>query len=56
MPPGKHRITIRSPGVKAYEVSVDLQPGQRLTLTHTFPPPAPAKSDRWRDLKKRFGS
>lgn len=56
LPPGKHRITVRSPGVKAYEVSVDLQPGQRLTLTHTFPAPPPAKPDRLRDLKKRFGS
>jgi len=56
LPPGKHRITVRSPGVKAYEATVDLQPGQRLTLTHTFPAPAPAKPDRWRDLKKRLGS
>lgn len=56
LPPGKHRITVRSPGVKSYEVSVDLQPGQRLTLAHAFPPPAPPKPDRWRDLKKRFGS
>ena len=56
VPPGKHRVVVRSPGVKPYEVSLDLQPGQRITLTHTFPQPAPAKPDRWRDLKKRFGS
>ena len=54
--PGKHRVTVRSPGVKPYEANLDLQPGQRITLTHTFPQPAPAKPDRWRDLKKRFGS
>lgn len=54
--PGKHRVVVRSPGAKPYEVDVDLQPGQRLTLTHTFPPPAPAKPDRLRDFKKRSGS
>ncbi|HUP97716.1 MAG TPA: PEGA domain-containing protein [Usitatibacter sp.] len=54
--PGKHKLVVRSPGVKAYEVSLDLAPGQRITLAHTFPPPPPAKADRWRDLKKRFGS
>lgn len=54
--PGKHRLVVRSPGAKPYEVDVDLQPGQRLTLTHTFPPPAPPKPDRWRDFKKRLGS
>ena len=54
--PGKHRLTVRSPGVRPYEVNVDLQPGQRLTIAHTFPPPAPQKPDFWRDLKRRFGS
>ena len=54
--PGKHRLSVRSPGVKSYEVTVDLQPGQRITLAHTFPAPPPPKPDRWRDFKKRFGS
>jgi hypothetical protein len=54
--PGKHRLSVRSPGVKTYEVNVDLQPGQRLTLTHTFPAPPPPKRDSWRDFKKRLGS
>ncbi len=54
--PGKHRITIRSAGVRAYETTLDLAPGQRFTITHTFPPPQPQKPDLWRDLKKRFGS
>ena len=56
VPPGRHRLTVRNAGVKPYEVSLELRPGQRLTLTHTFPPPQPPKSDIWRDLKKRFGS
>ena len=54
--PGKHRVSVRSPGVKAYEVTVDLQPGQRITLTHTFPPPPARKPDPWRDFRRRFGS
>ena len=51
--PGKRKLVVRHPGVKPYEVNLDLAPGQRITLTHTFPP-AP-KPDRWRDLKRRFG-
>jgi hypothetical protein len=54
--PGKHKLVVRNPGVKPYEVNLDLAPGQRITLTHTFPPPPPPKPDRWRDLKRRFGS
>ena len=54
--PGKHKLVVRHPGVKPYEVNLDLAPGQRITLTHTFPPPPAPKPDRWRDLKRRFGS
>jgi hypothetical protein len=56
VPPGKHRLVIRSAGVRPFESALDLAPGQRLTITHTFPPPPQQKPDFWRDLKKRFGS
>jgi len=54
--PGRHKLTIRSPGAKPYETNLDLAPGQKLTLTYTFPAPPPQKPDFWRDLKKKFGS
>ena len=54
--PGKHKLVVRNAPAKPYEVNLDLAPGQRITLTHTFPPPPPPKPDRWRDFKKRFGS
>ncbi|MEP7261597.1 MAG: PEGA domain-containing protein [Usitatibacter sp.] len=53
--PGKHRITIRSAGVRPYETTLELAPGQRFTITHVFPLPA-QKPDFWRDLRRRFGS
>jgi PEGA domain len=54
--PGRHRLAIRSAGARPYEVNLELRPAQRITLTHTFPPPQQQKPDLWRDLKKRFGS
>ena len=56
VPPGRHKLTIRSPGVRPYETNLDLAPGQKLTLTYTFPPPPQQKPDFWRDLKKKFGT
>ena len=39
------------------EITLDLKPGERTTLAHTFTrPPAQPKPDLWRDLKKKFGS
>jgi hypothetical protein len=54
--PGRHKLTIRSPGVRPYETNLELAPGQKLTIAHTFPAPPPQKPDFWRDLKRRFGS
>ena len=54
--PGRHKVTIRNPGSKPYEVNVDLAPGQRLTIAHTFVAAPPPRADVWRDLRKRFGS
>ena len=57
IPAGRRVIEVRNPGFPPLEVTLDLEPGERRTLTHTFarrePPP---KSDFWRDLKKKFGS
>jgi hypothetical protein len=56
VPPGRHRITVRAAGARPFEVNVDLEPGQRLALAHTFPAPAPQRPSLWRDFKRRFGS
>ena len=60
LPPGPHRVQIRSSGFPQYNVLVDVKPGERQALTHTFSRSATdaprQKSDWWRDLKRRFGS
>ncbi len=55
---GKHLMQIRNPGYPPLEIALDLRPGERTTIAHTFTrPQAPApKPDFWRDLKKKFGS
>jgi hypothetical protein len=53
--PGRHLIQIRSPGLPQYEAALDLKPGERRLIAHTFTrPPEPPKPDFWRDLKKKF--
>jgi hypothetical protein len=54
--PGRRRLQIRSPGSPTLDLQLDLKPGQRMTITHTFVRPAEPKPDMWRDLKKKFGS
>jgi len=59
IPPGKHVVRIQNGNAPAYQVELDLKPGDRRTITHTFAPPPrkapePAKPDLWRDLKKKF--
>ena len=61
VPYGRRVIQIRNPGSPTFEVALDLQPGERRTITYTFParaPEPPKKQqeapDFWRDLKKRF--
>jgi len=61
IPPGSHRVQIRERGYRPYETTLELKPGQRLTLTHSLvripdPPRKPPEPDFWRDLKKKFGS
>jgi hypothetical protein len=59
VPPGKHLIQIQNPGSAIFEVTLELKPAERRTITHTFvvPPKKPAeppKTDFWKDLKKKF--
>jgi hypothetical protein len=61
VPYGRRVIQIRNPGSPTFEVALDLQPGERRTITYTFParaaePPKkqPDAPDFWRDLKKKF--
>ena len=57
VPAGRRVVQIRNPGFPPLEVTLDLKPGERTTLAHTFrrPDPPKQKPDFWRDLKKRFG-
>lgn len=61
LPPGRHRLKIRNAGFPALEVSLNLEPGERVAITHTFSAPRKAekkaepKAGFWRDLRKRFG-
>lgn len=52
---GKRLVQLRNPGYPPLEIALDLRPGERTTIAHTFTrPQAPAKPDFWRDLKKKF--
>lgn len=57
LPPGRHRIRVTAERQPPLEVSMDLAPGEQVTLTHTFgKDSAPASSGTfWRDLKRRLG-
>jgi hypothetical protein len=57
--PGKHVVRIQNAPAPAFEVMLDLKPGEHRTITHTFaaprkPAPEPPKPDFWRDLRKKF--
>ncbi len=58
LPPGKHVLRIHNAGSPAFEVTLDLKPAERRTITHTFvaprKAPEPPKPEFWRDLKKKF--
>ena len=53
---GKRLVQLRNPGFPPLEITLDLKPGERTTIAHTFTRPAQPKPDFWRDLKKKFGS
>jgi hypothetical protein len=52
---GRRIVQVRSPGFPPLEVVLDLKPGERTTIAHTFTRPAAPKTDLWRDFKKKFG-
>lgn len=54
--PGMRRVQIRNPGMRPYDQVLDIRPGQRMTIVHTFVRVEPQKPDFWRDLKRKFGS
>lgn len=60
LPHGKHIVRIQNAPAPPFETILELKPGERRTLTHTFvmprpkPPPEPPKPDFWRDLRKKF--
>ena len=56
VPAGKRVVQLRNPGYPPLEVTLDLKPGERTTIAHTFTRPVQPKPDFWRDLKKKFGS
>ena len=53
---GKRVVQLRNPGYPPLEIMLDLKPGERTTIAHTFTRPVQPKPDIWRDLKKKFGS
>lgn len=55
--PGVHRISFRERGYRTFEVTLELQPGQKTSVGHTLkklPEPPPPKPDPWRELRKKF--
>lgn len=57
VPAGRHVISVRHPGFAPFERTLDLKPGERREVAHTFAvarPPEP-KGGFWQDLRRRFG-
>lgn len=54
--PGTRKIVLRSPGYRTVELTYDVKPGQRITVTQTLQKLPEPKPDLWRDLKRKFGS
>ena len=67
LPPGPHRVQLRNPGSLTHTMSIEVKPGERMTVSHTFvrvpePPRRPSQQqpqpqpDFWRDLRRKFGA
>jgi hypothetical protein len=59
---GSHAFEIRNPRFTPYGITLELKPGERAEIAHTFiPPRAPAKPQPqqppgfWENLKRKFG-
>lgn len=57
LPPGRHEILVRNGKFPPLELKVNLEPGERMTISHAFPGERPASkpAELWRDLRRRFG-
>jgi hypothetical protein len=57
VPPGRHRIQVRSGKQRPLEINVKLEPGERMTVSHSFAGEAPPRKsgDWWRDLRRNLG-
>jgi hypothetical protein len=57
LPRGKHRIQVRNGNQPPLDVTVILEPGERITLTHNFAGErTPSKGEGfWRNLRRRMG-
>ncbi len=57
LPPGRHRIQVRNGKSRPLEISVKLEPGERMTVSHAFGAEAPPQKPGgfWRDVRRSFG-
>jgi hypothetical protein len=57
LPRGRHRIEVRNAGSPPLDISVNLEPGERMTVTHTFATERSAAKPGgfWRDLRRSLG-
>jgi len=57
LPAGRHHVQVRHGNAPPFDVRVNLEPGERMTVTHTFTaertPPKPGGF--WRDLRRQLG-
>ncbi len=54
--PGRHVLVVRHPGFTPLQLTLDLKPGERMTVTHAFNAPrTEPKRDFWHELRRKFG-
>lgn len=57
LPPGRHHVQVRYGTAPAFDVRVSLEPGERMTVTHSFvgERAAATPGGLWRDLRRHLG-
>jgi hypothetical protein len=55
--PGRHHVEVRRKGYPPLDIKVNLEPGERMTITHSFVGERPAQKapSFWRDLRRGLG-
>lgn len=55
--PGRHHVQVRNKGNPPLDIKVNLEPGERMTITHAFAGERPAQKPGgfWRDLRRSLG-